>query len=141
MPDQIIITPQPPVEVTVVVPTTPASPSTVINVEPGNPGPAGPPGPTGPAGATGPAGPTGATGPAGPTGPEGPVGPAPTIAYTHTQNAVSSTWSITHNLGFRPNVTTINSAFLNIEGNVEHTDANSLTITFDIATSGVAYLS
>ena len=108
---------------------------------PGVPGQRGPAGPTGPEGDPGPAGPAGPTGPAGPQGPQGPVGPTPTIAYTHTQNAVSSTWSITHNLGFRPNVTTINSAGMNIEGTVAHTNENSLTVTFSIASSGVAYLS
>lgn len=123
------------------IPNDQAQPEVDIALLPGVPGQRGPAGPAGPAGAAGPTGATGPQGPEGPQGPAGPVGPTPTIAYTHTQNAVSSTWSITHNLGFRPNVTTINSAFLNIEGTVEHTDANSLTIYFDIATSGVAYLS
>jgi hypothetical protein len=54
---------------------------------------------------------------------------------------VSSTWSITHNLGFRPNVTTIDSASMNIEGTVEHIDQNSLNVNFSIASTGTAYLS
>lgn len=106
-----------------------------INLLPGVPGQRGATGPRGPAG------PAGANGAAGPVGPQGPAGVTQTIAYAHTQNAVSSTWSITHNLGFRPNVTTINSAGTNIEGIVEHTNENFLTITFSIAGTGTAYLS
>jgi hypothetical protein len=74
-------------------------------------------------------------------GQQGPVGPTPTIAYTFTQNAVSSNWSITHNLGFYPNVTTVDATKLIIEGTVTYTDINSLTISFGIATTGYAYLS
>jgi len=126
------------------VPNDQAQPEVDIATLPGVPGQRGPTGPTGATGPQGPAGPTGATGatgPVGPTGPQGPVGPAPTIAYTHTQNAVSSTWSITHNLGFKPNVTTIDSASLNIEGNIVHVNDNSLNVVFSIATTGFAYLS
>ena len=124
-----------------VVPNDQAQPEVDIAMLPGVPGQRGPAGPAGPTGPTGPTGATGSTGATGATGPQGPVGPAPTIAYAHTQNTVSSTWSITHNLGFRPNVTTINSAGTNIEGIVEHTNENFLTITFSIAGTGTAYLS
>lgn len=123
------------------VPNDQAQPEVDIALLPGVPGQRGPQGEQGNPGPTGPTGPAGPVGPTGPTGPQGPVGPTPTIAYTHVQNLVSSTWSITHNLGFRPNVTTIDSANMNIEGTVQHTDNNSLTITFSIATTGFAYLS
>jgi hypothetical protein len=92
-------------------------------------------------GATGPAGPAGEDGAPGPQGEQGPPGETQTIAYTHTQNLVSSNWSITHNLGFYPNVTTINSASMNIEGTVEHINQNSLNVNFSIASTGTAYLS
>ena len=95
------------------------------------------PGVPGQRGATGPAGPAGAAGPTGPAGPQGPPG----SSFTFTQNAVSSSWSITHNMGFNPNVTTTNSAGMNIEGEIQYTSLNSLTINFSIATSGTAYLS
>jgi hypothetical protein len=110
-------------------------------------GPQGIQGPTGPAGSAGPAGPTGpagSAGPAGPTGAQGPQGePGETqvISYSHTQNTVSLTWVISHNLGFYPNITAFNSADMNIEGTVDHTDSNSLSVTFSVATSGYAHLS
>jgi hypothetical protein len=83
----------------------------------------------------------GQRGPKGDKGDKGDTGPAPTIAYSHSQSAVSSTWSITHNLGFRPNVTTLDSAGSTIEGNVAHVSANQLTVTFSVGLTGNAYLS
>lgn len=114
------------------VPNDQVFPEVDITMLPGVPGQRGP---QGPAGATGPAGPTG------PTGPTGPPGTTPTIAFTHTQNAVSSTWSITHNLGFYPNVTTLDSAGTTIEGSITFVSTNALTITFSVALTGTAYLS
>jgi len=107
----------------------------------------GPVGPTGPAGSTGPAGPAGANGaagpegPAGPAGAQGPAGATQVVAYTHTQNAVSYTWSITHNLSFRPNVTTTDASGFPIEGSVQYVDSTNITVTFGYQTSGFAYLS
>jgi len=95
-------------------------------------------------GVTGQRGPQGEPGPVGPTGPAGPQGPAgvtQVIAYTHVQNSVSSTWSITHNLGFYPNVTSVDSAGTSIEGTVTYTSATTLDLVFSVATSGKAYLS
>jgi hypothetical protein len=104
----------------------------------------GPAGPAGSAGSTGPAGSDGAAGPVGPEGPEGPQGepgPTPVLAYTHIQNAVSYTWSITHNLGFRPNVTAVNSSNVVVEGDITYIDNDNLTIEFTIPVTGTAYLS
>ena len=126
MPDTIIVTPSAPTVVAVSPAVTPATPPAEVAVYPGQPGPQGVKGDKGDTGAT---------------GPQGPVGPAPTIAYTHTQNAVSSTWSITHNLGFYPNVSTVDVTDFGIEGAVSYNTLNSLTITFGIATTGKAYLS
>lgn len=111
MADEIIVTP---------------SPAITVGVYSGQPGPQGIQGPAGPAG------PTGATGPAGPT---------QTLGYAHTQNTVSSTWSITHNLGFYPNVVTEDSAGTVIEGEIVYNNVNTVTLTFSTATSGKAYLS
>ena len=82
----------------------------------------------------------GVPGQRGPQGPKGDKGD-PGSTFSFTQNAVSSTWSITHNMGFNPNVTTVDSAGTAIEGTVTYNSANALTITFGIATSGKAYLS
>lgn len=61
--------------------------------------------------------------------------------YTHTQGPASATWTIPHNLSFKPNVTVEDSGGGIIEGDVVYTDNNNLTITFTVASSGKAYLS
>lgn len=132
------------------IPNDQAQPEVDIAMLPGIPGQRGPTGATGPTGTAGLQGGTGPTGPTGPqgnpgaegaTGPTGAAGTTPTIAYVHTQNAVSSNWTITHNLGFIPNVTTTDSAGTTIEGSVDYPNVNQVTITFSIAISGIAYLS
>jgi hypothetical protein len=91
----------------------------------------------GPQGVQGPTGPTGATGPGG----LGTAAIAALVSYTHNQAAASATWTITHNLNFRPNVTVFDSANTMVEGAVTHTNSNSLTIAFSATISGTAYLS
>jgi hypothetical protein len=119
----------------------------VIKVDVSFGGPQGIPGPTGPTGATGSTGPTGATGstgptgPAGSTGPQGPAGATQVVSYTHTQNAVSLSWVITHNLGFYPNVVVTDSAGTVVEGDISFQSVNQFTITLTHAISGYAYLS
>ena len=83
----------------------------------------------------------GQRGPQGPKGDKGDPGATPTIAFTYTQNAVSSTWNITHNLGFHPNVATVDSAGSIIEGTISYTSTNALVVSFSIETTGTAYLS
>lgn len=63
------------------------------------------------------------------------------VAYSHTQAVVSDSWVINHNLGFRPNITVQDSAGTTYEGEITHTNANSLTVSFSAAFSGKAYLS
>ncbi|CAB4128456.1 hypothetical protein UFOVP225_32 [uncultured Caudovirales phage] len=122
----VVVTPTPVVTVTVTPAITPVTPPTEVSVLEGQPGPKGEKGDTGATGATGPQGPSGIT---------------QAIAYTHTQNAVSSTWSITHDLGFKPNVTTTDSSGFIMEGTVNYTSATTLTINFGFGTTGFAYLS
>jgi len=62
-------------------------------------------------------------------------------AYTHDQMTPGTVWSITHNLGFFPNVMTFDSAGTQIIGDVQHIDKNSMTITFSHSNAGKAYLS
>lgn len=71
----------------------------------------------------------------------GPSDIPPLVAYTHTQSAASSTWTIAHNLNFFPNVTVIDSGGNMVEANVTYTNNANLTITFSSAISGTAYLS
>lgn len=63
------------------------------------------------------------------------------LAYEHTQGVVSSSWVINHNLGFKPNVTVVDSAGTIYEGEIAYTNLNSLTVSFSQAFSGKAYLS
>ena len=68
-------------------------------------------------------------------------GTAQVLAYHFIQNTPSATWNITHNLGFYPNVTTMDSSGSICEGEIEHLSRNTLRVTFLAAFSGEAYLS
>lgn len=144
-------------EVTIASPG-PQGPQGPASTVPGPTGPAstvpGPTGPTGPigisvTGPTGPAstvpGPTGpastAPGPTGPTGPSGPIGNITAISYTFEQQSNSALWTINHNLGYRPSTSIIDYGNNNIEADIAHIDANTLTISFATGASGYAYLS
>lgn len=63
------------------------------------------------------------------------------VSYIHTQGVASSSWTITHNLGFHPNVTVVDSAGNIVEGELSYTNTASLTATFSTPFSGTAYLS
>jgi hypothetical protein len=65
----------------------------------------------------------------------------PKVSFVHNQSATSTTWAITHNLGYNPSVTAKDSAGNIIEGDISYNDTSSLTITFSVGTSGYAYLS
>ena len=65
----------------------------------------------------------------------------PLVSYTHAQSAASDQWVITHNLGFKPNVTTFDSAGDIVEGHIIHNSVNQLTLQLSAAMSGTAQLS
>jgi hypothetical protein len=65
----------------------------------------------------------------------------PSVAFNHQQGVSSTTWSITHNLNFYPNVTVVDSAGTIVEGEITYTNRNSLVLNFQTAFSGNAYLS
>ena len=63
--------------------------------------------------------------------------------YVHVQEAPSATWTIQHNLGKYPSVstyTTSSGSPQRIVGDVDHVDENNVTVTFSMIVSGVAYL-
>jgi hypothetical protein len=63
--------------------------------------------------------------------------------YSHNQSSPSATWTITHNLGKVPSVSVIDSSGKLVYGTVELTEdneLNELTIYFNGAFSGKAYL-
>lgn len=62
-------------------------------------------------------------------------------SFSFTQAVPSITWTITHSLGFNPNVTVVDSALNIIEGDIQYNSINELTITFSVEVYGTAYLS
>lgn len=110
--------------------------ATTQTLEIHDPGVAGPVGPVGP---IGPQGIQGIQGIQGPTGPQGePSGP---VYYSHTQYSASDTWTITHNLGYYPNVTVMDSAGTIVEGSIGYPNVNTVVLTFSAAFAGNAHLS
>lgn len=75
----------------------------------------------------------------GPAGPPGPPGPAGT-AYVHNQPSASATWTIAHNLGFKPAVELLNSGSQEIEADVVHQSTNVCLVYFTTPTAGFARL-
>jgi hypothetical protein len=71
--------------------------------------------------------------------PQGPPGPsAPT--YSHQQSDASATWTINHNLGFRPSVELLDNANREIEGAVHHISVNQVVAMFTRPVAGTARL-
>lgn len=60
--------------------------------------------------------------------------------YTHNQVAAAATWNITHNLDKYPSVSIVDSANNLVVGDVEYINTNQLTLTFNGAFSGKAYI-
>lgn len=66
--------------------------------------------------------------------------PAPTAAtYKHTQVSAAASWTITHNLNKYPMVA-INIAGKLVYADVDYPSLNQVTITFPVATTGIAHL-
>lgn len=60
--------------------------------------------------------------------------------YTHDQGMPSVVWTIAHNLGKYPTVAAVDTAGSVVVGQIDYVDLNNLTITFNAAFSGEAYL-
>lgn len=65
------------------------------------------------------------------------------ISYRHVQLVAASTWTVVHNLGYKPaGIVVIDSAGTTIEGGaVTYVDDTTLTLTFAVAFGGEAYVS
>jgi hypothetical protein len=61
--------------------------------------------------------------------------------YTHDQSSPATTWSITHNLGYKPNVAVVDTSDTLCFGDVDYTNDNALVVTFAQSFGGKAYLS
>lgn len=60
--------------------------------------------------------------------------------YNEQFPVAASTWEINHNLGRFPSITTVDSAGSEITGAVTYNNENKITVVFNSATSGNAYL-
>lgn len=86
---------------------------------------------------------TGLQGPQGPQGIQGPQGEPGIVSvesqyYRHDQMTAAAEWQVHHNLGFRPNVSVVDSGGTNVEGEVTHVDSNTLVLTFSSPFTGFA---
>lgn len=69
-----------------------------------------------------------------------PLPPRPDSTYVFTQTTVATVWTINHNLGQFPSVTTTDPNGNVIIGQVQYVSSNQITVTFSQPVSGVAYL-
>ena len=65
------------------------------------------------------------------TGPPGP-------SCVHIQSSAASVWSVTHNLGYYPAITVIDTDGHVVYADIQHTDINNAIITFPVPTLGTA---
>lgn len=70
-------------------------------------------------------------------GPEGASGSAAS-SHLHTQSSSSATWTVNHNLGYRPNVEVFNTGWAEVDASVVHNSVNQTVITFSQPTTGYA---
>lgn len=63
------------------------------------------------------------------------------LSYTHVQTSAAATWTVTHNLGYRPNVTVVDTADTQIIPGMTYLDVNTVELSFTGATAGKAYCS
>lgn len=89
----------------------------------------------------GPQGPKGDQGDPGPQGPAGPVGGSGFVQYTHVQNAPTNHWVIDHGLGYKLNVTVVDTSGTVMEGDVTWPTDNRIVVDFNYSFAGEAYLS
>lgn len=78
---------------------------------------------------------------AGTQGPPGPPGVSSNASFQHTQAAASDTWTVNHNLGFRPAVSILSVGGREMWAEVIHTSVNQFIAYFDAPTSGIAICS
>ena len=60
--------------------------------------------------------------------------------YEHDQGTPALVWTINHNLDKKPSASAVDSAGTVVFGQIDYIDENNLTITFNAAFSGYAYL-
>lgn len=60
--------------------------------------------------------------------------------YTHTQSVASTTWTINHNKGYRPNVDLLTDGGVSFEAEITHISVNQVVVTLNSAITGLAIL-
>jgi hypothetical protein len=68
------------------------------------------------------------------------VGGAGASTFTFSQSNPATVWNIAHNLGRHPSVTLVDTAGDYMSTDFQYVDANNITVTFNAATAGAAYL-
>lgn len=63
------------------------------------------------------------------------------LSYMYDQAVAASIWTITHNKGYFLNVTVVDSAGTQVEGNIVFQDVNTIIVEFAAPFAGKAYLS
>lgn len=63
-----------------------------------------------------------------------------TRRHVHTQNIVSSTWTINHTLGGFPSVMVVDTAKTVVVGDITYNSDSEIVVNFSAAFSGYAYL-
>lgn len=71
----------------------------------------------------------------------GPPGVSSNASFQHTQAVASDTWTVNHNLGFRPAVSLLSDGGREMWAEVIHTSVNQFIAYFDAPTSGIAICS
>lgn len=71
-------------------------------------------------------------------GPPGEPGPSGLEGFNFTQSSASATWTIAHNLGYRPVVQAYTTGGARIWGAELHLSANVVQVTFNTAFAGTA---
>jgi hypothetical protein len=62
------------------------------------------------------------------------------LSFNFTQSSPSSTWTINHNLGYKPNVDVYDSGSQQVQAEVSHSSVNQTVILFTVPTAGFARL-
>lgn len=63
-----------------------------------------------------------------------------TRRHTHTQTSASTTWTITHTLGGKPQVTVVDTGDNVVHGDVQYLSNTQIVCSFSAAFAGYAYL-
>lgn len=63
-----------------------------------------------------------------------------TQRHVHTQNSPSTTWTITHALGGKPQVTVVDTGDNVVHGDVQYLSNTQIICSFSAAFAGLAYL-